>query len=41
MVIGEQRKSLKVPSLVKKTRLGELDSVFLCRFINYMKNMIT
>jgi len=33
VAIGDQRKSLKFPSLAKETRLGELDSVFLCRFI--------
>jgi len=30
VAIGDQRKSLRVSSVAKETRLGELDSVILC-----------
>jgi len=41
VAIGDQRKSLKFPSLAKETRLGKLDSVFFVVLLNYMKDMIT
>ena len=33
-------KSLRISSVAKEIRLGELDSVFDCNLFNFMNNMI-